>query len=308
MRIVSLLPAATEMICGLGLQDQLVAVSHECDYPPAVQRLPKVTRAILPENTSSAAIDAWVSQRQQAGFVLYALDQEVWRQANPDVVVTQTLCDVCAIAHAEVREAMSCLPKPPQLIDLAPQTLSDVLRSILHLGETLGVGDNAAGYVTQLQARVAKVAERARSLAQASPRVVMLEWIDPLFSAGHWNPELVTIAGGASLLSRRGARSQRLVWEQLVQADPEVLIIAGCGLTVPRALRDLPWLESQPGWQEMNCVRRGQVYFVDGSAYMNRPGPRLIESLEIVAHALGPAVHPKPALWEHAVGCYRDLP
>jgi iron complex transport system substrate-binding protein len=296
------------MICGLGLQHQLVAVSHECDYPPAVKALPKVTRALLPENADSAAIDAWVSQRTQAEFALYALDQDAWRQANPEVVVTQTLCDVCAIAHAEVREAMGGLPKPPRLIDLAPQTLSDVLRSIQLLGETLGVGDDAARYVAQLQARVDRVAELARDLAKPSPRVVILEWIDPLFSAGHWNPELVTIAGGASLLSRRGARSQRLVWEQLVQADPEVLIIAGCGLTVPRALRDLPWLESQPGWQEMNCVRRGQVYFVDGSAYMNRPGPRLIESLEIVAHALGPAVHPKPALWEHAVGCYRDLP
>ncbi len=294
MRIVSLLPSATEIACALGLEDQLVGVSHECDWPPSVKRLPKVTRALIPPGASSAEIDGLVRQRLQAGRALYALDLPVLQGLQPDLILTQALCDVCAVAEDEVQAAARRLPRTPRVINLKPQSLAEVLASIRQVAEAAGVEEAAREVVGGLQARVEAVAARAAGIRHPL-RVVVLEWLDPPFSSGHWTPELVRLAGGIEALGREGQPSRTVSWEEVSAAQPEVLFIACCGFSIERTLEDVPAWQHIPGWQEVPAIRTGRVYVTDGSHYFSRPGPRLVDSLEILAHALYPDVHPLPA-------------
>lgn len=300
MRIVSLLPSATEIICQLGLAEELVGVSHECDYPPAVRSLPKVTRSLISADASSREIDSLVRERLKTERALYSLDMPTLEQLRPDLIVTQGLCDVCAVAAAEVRTAACSLPGTPRVINLEPTCLSDVFDCLRLIGDAAGCESRAADEIAKLQARVAAVETRTKTIS-SRPRVVLLEWIDPPFSSGHWSPELVRLAGGEEALGAAGERSRTLDWQQVVVAAPEVLIIACCGFSIERTLVDVPILRSYPGWGELPCVRSGRVYLVNGSAYFNRPGPRLVDSLEILAHALHPDVHPLPAALQPAV-------
>ncbi len=294
LRIVSLLPSATEIVCMLGLEDQVVGVTHECDYPPCVQRLPKVTRTLIPPDASSARIDDLVRERLRTNRALYTLDMSVLEGLRPDLIVTQALCDVCAVAEEEVRAAACMLPGHPRVINLEPMTLSDVLASIRQVAAATGAGRQADAVVESLKARVEAVAARSAGLTRR-PRVAVLEWLDPPFSCGHWSPELVRLAGAMQGLGRDGQPSRTLRWEEVVAWQPEVVFIACCGSSVERTLRDVPLLRSVPGWRELPAVRSGRVYVVDGSHYFSRPGPRLVDSLEILAHALHPEVHPLPA-------------
>lgn len=293
MRIVSLLPSATEIICGLGLRDQLVGVTHECDYPEGASDLPKVTRSLIPHGATSGQIDTLVRERLQTEKALYALDMPVLQSLRPDLIVTQALCDVCAVAESEVQEAARSLPKQPQVINLEPICLADVFECIRQVGHAAGWDRQAALYIDSLQRRVDVVAMRTRSIRHR-PSVMLLEWIDPPFSAGHWSPELIDLAGGREVIGVAGQRSVTTPWEDIVAADPEVLVIACCGFDVERALQDLPILQGYPGWDTLTCVRSHRVYVVDGSAYFSRPGPRLVDSLEIVANALHSDIHPLP--------------
>ncbi len=293
MRIVSLLPSATEMICALGLEEQLVGVTHECDYPPAVRRLAKVTRSLIPEDATSSEIDRLVREKLSSERALYTLDIEVLERLKPDLIVTQTLCDVCAVAEEEVREAVCTLPGSPHLINLEPQSLSEVLASLRQIAEAAGVERRAEEAISGLRARVEAVEARTARLDHA-PRVALLEWLDPPFSCGHWNPELVRIAGGMEGLGRVGSPSRTLRWEEVIELQPEVVFIACCGFSVERTMQDLPLLSGVPGWKELPAVRKGRVYVADGSQYFSRPGPRLVDSLEILAHALHPEIHPLP--------------
>ncbi len=295
MRIVSLLPSATEIICGLGLRDQLVGVSHECDYPADVIGLPNVTQTRIPHDASSREIDTLVREQLQTQAALYSLDMPVLAKLNPDLIVTQSVCDVCAVAESEVHAAASSLPGAPQVINLNPNCLTDVMQSIRQVATATGQAAAADGYIAELKHRVATVAGRSESIAEADrPSVMLLEWIDPPFSAGHWSPELVALAGGRETLGIAGQRSVMTPWETIVQRDPEVMVVACCGFRVARTLEDLPLLRSQAGWNDLRCVRSGRVYVMDGSAYFNRPGPRLVDSLEILAHTLHPSIHPLP--------------
>jgi iron complex transport system substrate-binding protein len=293
MRIVSLLPSATEIICTLGLGDQLVGVTHECDWPPAVRELPKVTRTLIPADAPSATIDALVRERLQTQKALYTLDLPTLEALQPDLIVTQALCDVCAVAEEEVRAAACSLPGQPQVINLEPTSLDDVLASHCTVAEAAGIPDRGEIVVSRLQARINIVAARSETIT-TRPQVLLLEWIDPPFNCGHWSPELVALAGGNEVLGVAGLPSRTLSWDEVVAAQPEVLVIACCGFSAERALQDVPILERQPGWADLPCVRLGQVYIVDGSAYFSRPGPRLVDSLEILASALHPEVHPLP--------------
>lgn len=294
MRIVSLLPSATEIICQLGLAENLVGVTHECDYPPAVCGLPKVTRSLISADVSSRVIDSFVRERLKTERALYTLDMPTLERLRPDLIVTQALCDVCAVAEAEVRAAACALPGTPRVINLEPTCLNDVFDCLRLIGEAAGCESRAEDEIAGMQARVAAVEARTRSIA-SRPRVVLLEWIDPPFSSGHWSPELVRLAGGEEALGAAGGRSRTLDWQQVVATAPEVLLIACCGFGIERTLADLPILRGYPGWSDLPCVRSGRVYLVDGSAYFNRPGPRLVDSLEILAHALHPGFHPLPA-------------
>jgi iron complex transport system substrate-binding protein len=293
MRIVSLLPSATEIICTLGLEDQLVGVTHECDWPSGVRVLPKVTRTLIPIDAPSATIDALVRERMKTQRALYTLDLPTLEALQPDLIVTQALCDVCAVAEEEVQAAACSLPGRPEVVNLEPTTLDEVLASHCIVAEAAGIPDQGEIVVARLQARINTVAARSETVP-SRPRVVLLEWIDPPFSCGHWSPELVALAGGDEVLSHPGQRSRTLTWAEVTAARPEVLVIACCGFSVERTLQDVPILKRQPGWADLPCVRSGRVYVVDGSAYFSRPGPRLVDSLEILANALHPTVHSLP--------------
>ena len=299
MRIVSLLPSATEIVCEIGLGHQLVGVTHECDYPASVLNLPKVTKTLIPHNATSKEIDGLVRERLKSERALYSLDMPTLERLRPDLIVTQALCDVCAVAESEVAAAACSLPGQPKVINLEPTCLEEVFQCMQLVGDAAGVPAQAFSAIARLRERVKQVDERARSHA-ARPKVVLLEWIDPPFSSGHWSPELVHIAGGVEMLGVPGQRSRTMAWDEIVKADPEFLIIACCGFGIERTRQDLPILSSYRGFEQMTCVRSEQVYLLDGSAYFNRPGPRLVESLEILAHILCPTVHPLPAKVPHA--------
>lgn len=294
MRIVSLLPSATEIVCALRLEDQLVGVTHECDYPPSVQRLPKVTRTLIPTEASSGEIDRLVRERLQTDRALYTLDLPVLQELQPDLIVTQALCDVCAVAEDEVRAAACMLRGSPRVINLKPQTLSEVLASIRQVATAVGVDRFAEEVIRGLTARVAAVVTRTARV-QRRPRVALLEWLEPPFSCGHWSPELVRLAGGVDGLGQEGRPSRMLRWDEVLSWQPEVVFIACCGFSVERTLCDLPALQFIPGWQDVPAVRSGRVYVTNGSHYFSRPGPRLVDSMEILAHTLHPDVHPLPA-------------
>ncbi|MEM6472986.1 MAG: cobalamin-binding protein [Planctomycetota bacterium] len=282
MRIVSLLPSATEIVCSLGLREQLVGVTHECDFPDGVQSLPSVTRTLIPHDATSGEIDTLVRERLKTEKALYSLDMETLKRLEPDLIVTQALCDVCAVAEHEVNAAACSLPSSPRVINLEPTCLQEVFDCIAAVGAAVGLDDKAREVIAGLQARVGAVARRASDIFHR-PRVMLLEWIEPPFSAGHWSPELVEIAGGREVIGKAGERSTMVPWENITRADPELLVVACCGFTPERAREDLPILESKPGWASLSCVRDRQVHFVDGSAYFSRPGPRLVDSLEILA-------------------------
>jgi iron complex transport system substrate-binding protein len=293
MRIVSLLPSATEIISVLGVADQLVGVTHECDWPASVVGLPKVTRTLIPTDASSAEIDRLVRERMGKNTALYTLDMATLERLKPDVIVTQALCDVCAVAEEEVKNAACQLPNLPPVVNLEPETLGEVLACIRQVADAIGEPRRADTVIASLQARVDAVAARG-ARASHKPRVALLEWLDPPFSTGHWNPELVRLAGGVDGLGREGAKSRTLTWEEVIAYQPEVVLISCCGFTTARAMEDLPVLDRVAGWDDVPAVRNGRVYVTDGAAYFSRPGPRLVDSLELLAHVIHPETNPLP--------------
>lgn len=300
MRIASLLPSATEIVCGLGLRESLVGVTHECDYPPSVNKLPKVTRSLIPTTATSAGIDALVRERVATQSALYSLDMDVLRCVEPDLIITQSLCDVCAVAESEVNEASSALPHRPTVLNLEPTCLDDVFDSIAKVGTATGHDSDAQAFIAELKGRVHAVAKRSRAMHHR-PRVLLLEWIDPPSSAGHWNPELIELAGGRVAIGTAGGRSTTVPWHQIVSADPEVLLIACCGFNIERTLQDIPILQAYDGWDDLQCVQSNRVFVADGSSLFNRPGPRLVDSLELLANVVDQESHPLPDGLQRAV-------
>ncbi len=296
-RIVSLLPSATELICALGLDAALVGVSHECDFPASVTTRPRVTRTRIAHDADSRSIDAQVREELAGNQALYSVDIDRLIALAPDLLVTQSLCDVCAVGANDVEAALCRLPGQPRVFNLQPERLHDILDCVRALGEATGATAAATALTQALDARIAAVRARSERLpAAARPRVALVEWLDPWFDAGHWNPELVELAGGVPVCGRAGAPSTTLEWAHLQALDPDVLFIACCGFDVARTLSDLPIARALPGWTSLKAVREGRVYVTDGNAYFNRPGPRIVDSLEILAHALHPTLHPLPAL------------
>lgn len=294
MKIVSLLPSATEIICALGLEDQLVGVTHECDFPRTVLGLPKVTKTLIPTDASSGEIDRLVRDRLGAQSPLYTLDMEALERLRPDLIVTQALCDVCAVAEEEVRNAACLLPSSPRVLNLEPETLGEVLECIRDVAIATAVERRGVETVAALRSRVDAVVSRGTKL-RSRPRVALLEWLDPPFSTGHWNPELVRLAGGEDGLGREGERSVTLRWEQVITWRPEVVLISCCGFTAERTMQEIGILRDVVRWEDVPAVRAGQVFVTDGAAYFSRPGPRLVDSLELLAHVIHPDVHPLPA-------------
>lgn len=295
MRVVTLLPSATEIVCALGLEDHLVGVSHSCNFPTRVLDLPVMTSTHVPYTDSSEAIDSYVREHLSGHEALYDLDMDRLRDARPDVVISQALCDVCAVATGDVLEAIDSLPSTPTLIDLEPNTLADVFDDILRVGQQLEAGESAERLVADLRTRRDSIAARTATVPKSErPRVAFLEWLYPPFNGGHWNPEMVELAGGIDLLGAPGKPSTTQKWETIVRAEPDVMFIACCGFRVERALEDVQKVSQTDAWQQLPAVKNGRVYVTDGNAYFSSPGPRLIDGLEIMAHALHPQLHVRP--------------
>jgi iron complex transport system substrate-binding protein len=293
MRIASLLPSATEIVCALGLEDDLVAVTHECDFPPTVATRPVVTASVLNGGATSTRIDQHIRRLVHAGSSIYQLDADRLEASRPDLVLTQELCAVCAVSYPLVEGAARRLPGATQLVSLEPESLADVFDHIRLVGRLSERSSQAELVVVRLQERVAEV---VRKLAGRKPRrVLCLEWIDPPFGSGHWNPELVRLAGGQDLLGQPGQPARVIDWEQVVAAAPDVIVVMACGFSLERSLRDMPLLAERRGWGGLPAVRRGDLYVVDGNAYFSRPGPRLVDSLEILAGLLHPDLVPPPS-------------
>jgi iron complex transport system substrate-binding protein len=292
VRVVSLLPAATEIVAALGRTDWLVGVSHECDYPPEVKTRPRVTRCeIYGKGLSSADVDAWVNGEVAVGRPLYTLDAELLQALEPDVILTQQLCDVCAIDYGSVAAFAASLLKRPKIVNLEPSSLAEIFGDIEQVAAALGEVHRGQALVASLRQRVDCIRSRVAK-ATTRPRCCHLEWIDPLFCSGHWTPELMEMAGATDPLGRKGLPSIRVAWEQLLKAQPEILVLACCGYDAERTLQDLEILKRHPGWNTLPAVSRRQVYAIDGSAYFSRPGPRIVDSLEMLAEIAHPELFP----------------
>lgn len=288
MKIVSLLPSATEIVYALGLGDSLAARTHECDHPAAVSEKPVITQSILPAGLSSGEIDAAVREQLNSSHSLYTINRDLLTAIRPDVILTQQLCDVCAVSYNDVLAAVRSLPAPgPCIVNLEPTTLEAVWDTITRVGMATEREHEACEVTTALRARVEAVRERAAQ-AETRPRTVLLEWLDPLFCGGHWDPELVQIAGGFDALGRMHAPSTQISCDAVLEFAPEVLVIAQCGFGIERTLEDLPKLLATPGFRELPAVKAGRVFVVNGSDYFSRPGPRLADSLEMLASLVHP--------------------
>lgn len=294
MRICSLLPGATEIACALGLADEIVGVSHECDFPAAARSKPVMVRSrIDPTIIGSGEIDRQVGDLLRSKQSLYALDEKLFKDSEPDIILTQGLCDVCALDYNDVVQAARSLPQDPTIVSLDPHCLSDILNDVLRIGEVTHRSRQAESLAQELKLRVEAVRDRtARSASQ--PRVACLEWFDPLYIAGHWVPEMVQIAGGNDVLGTAGEPSVKIEWEALIASGPEVLILMPCGFDLERAIRESSLLKNRPGWQILPAVRDGRVFAVSGADYFSRPGPRLIDGLEIVSQLIHPELSLAP--------------
>ena len=295
MRICSFLPSGTEIVFALGLGDSLFAVSHECDYPKAALDKPKIVRSKFDANAlSSQEIDRIVTEMYQRGERIYEVDEDVLHDAAPDLVITQELCDVCAVSYEDVRHAASRLPYPPNVISLDPASLPDMLDDIRMVGDLCGVPDAAAAFVAELRGRMDAVQSRA-SAADDTPRVACIEWLDPPIVAGHWIPQMVELAGGVDALAKPGAPSRRITMDELAESQPDVLALMPCGMDAARAREEFERLGNPDEWRKLPAVANGRAYFVDSGSYFSRSGPRLVDGLEQIAEMLRPGEYPSAA-------------
>lgn len=286
MRILSLLPSATEIVYELGLGEQLVGVSHECDFPPEVKSKPVVSATELSSTLTSAETHGAVNAHQHPAHSLYRLDQDLLRQLAPDLILTQELCQVCAVPIGQVRQAARVLTGPCRIVSLEPTSLGGIMENILTVGEMTGTEQRARQVVQRLQHRMERVS--ALSGALTPPRVLCLEWMEPLIAGGHWIPEMVRLAGGTDGLGREGGASHVMTWQRVVQYAPEVVVLMPCGYSIPKTLSEVDRLRELPGWNELPAVRAGRVYAVESHACFSRPGPRIVTGLEILAEIMHP--------------------
>ena len=292
-RIVSLLPAATEIAATLGLMDQVIGVSHECDFPAEANRRPRVTRCpVHNAGLTSREMDEWVRRALRENGTIYSIDEPLLRSLRPDVILTQKLCDVCAVGYGTVARLAETLSGPPQVVNLEPSSLSDIFGDIQRVAKVCDVSDRANEVITQLCDRIEAMRRRANTLVHR-PRCFLMEWVDPPFCSGHWGPELVEIAGGYDPLGRKQQPSVQIEWQQVLEARPEVIVLALCGYGINRARSDYEILRRFPDFDSLPAARQGQIYLVDASAYFARPGPRIVDSAEILAGILHPEEFPE---------------
>ncbi|MFN7844606.1 MAG: cobalamin-binding protein [Pirellula sp.] len=280
MKIVSLIPAATEIICLLGFQDSLIGISHECDYPSQVSNFERLTFSRIPQSTTSAEIDSLTSQNASQADGLFGLISHRILDLCPDFIFTQSICDVCAVSQGALGEVLKELPRSTKLITLSPASLQDVLDSLLYVGTQLQSPERGQQAYEQLNGRLERLSNAKP--ANVSKTVVLLEWLDPLFSAGHWNPEIIEYAGAKELIGIPGEKSRRIHWDELRAADPDHLVVACCGYDSEKTKLDFEDFERNYPVHELRCFKNQQVHLLDGNAYFNRPGPRLVDAAELL--------------------------
>jgi iron complex transport system substrate-binding protein len=289
LRIVPLIASASEIVASLGLSRQQVGRSHECDFPPEILALPICTSPAFPTDGSSAEIDQRVKQRVASALSVYEVSREILDALQPTHVITQTQCRVCAVSLEDVERALlGWVTSRPKLVALEPNALADVWSDIRRVAGALGVAERGEDVVEDLQSKMQRISERAHA-AKGHPRVACIEWHEPLMAAGNWVPELVEMAGAVNLFGQAGAHSPWMTWPELVDADPDVIITMPCGFDLDRTCAEMYWLDRRPEWRKLRAIENGQVYLADGNQYFNRPGPRLVESLQILAEILHPA-------------------
>ncbi len=304
-RIVTLLPSATEIVCALGFEDRLVGRSHECDYPPSVTRLPALTAPAFDVAGTSAEIDARVREMVGRALSVYRVDAAKLAELRPDVIVTQSQCDVCAVSMSEVEEAVSqWIGARPTIVSLAPRRLEDVWKDIETVATALGAPERGVELADRLKLRCAAIEKRASALSER-PSVACIEWIEPLMGAGNWIPEMVAMAGGVNLFGKSGEHSPYVEFDDLARREPDIALLAPCGFPIERTMKEFARLQSKPAWAGMKAVREGRVFVADGNQYFNRSGPRLVESLEILTEVVHPEVFRfghEGSAWRRAAG------
>ena len=288
LRIVSLLPAATEIAAALGLMDQVVGISHECDFPDQANARPRVTHCpVHNAGLASGEVDQWVRRALGDNGTIYTIDEPLLRELRPDIILTQKLCDVCAVGYDTVARLAATLPGAPKVVDLEPESLSDIFDDIRRVAGACDVPEHATQLIARLSERVETVRFQAKRISHRA-RCFLMEWVDPPFCSGHWGPELVEIAGGNDSLGRMHRHSAQVHWQRVVEARPEIMVLALCGYDINRARHDYELLRSFPDFDSLPAARSGEIYLVNASAYFARPGPRIVDSLEILAGILHP--------------------
>jgi iron complex transport system substrate-binding protein len=302
MRIATLLPSATEIVCALGLAGDVVGITHECDFPPDIRDRSLIVRGKIDSpRLSSAEINAQVEASLARGEGLYEIDVDALRAVRPDLLITQDLCEVCAVPGADVDAAIARLPSPPRILRLHPHTVSDILRDIRVVGAATGREAEADRMVARLEERIARVAAAVRG--RPRPGVFCMEWLDPPFCAGHWMPEIVELAGGREVVGVAGRPSFQVEWSQIAAARPEVIVLVLCGFDVPRTQQEARGLAARAEWPGLPAVMAGRAYATDASSYFSRSGPRIVDGLEILAALL----HPGAASWSTPPGSWAVL-
>jgi iron complex transport system substrate-binding protein len=287
-RIISLLPSATEIVAALGFGDRLVGRSHECDFPPGVEELPVCSSTKVSADGTSYEIDERVKAIVAEGLSVYRVDVDRLRELRPDLILTQTQCAVCAVTPRDLEQALcTWTGAQPAIVSLEPNDLADVWNDIRRVGQWLGVQERADELIESLTQRLAAIGDKAREAASC-PSVAAIEWLEPLMAGGNWMPELIEIAGGRGLFAKPGEHSNWLEWTTLIEADPDVILLLPCGFKIAQTIRDLKALNDNPAWPNLSAVKQERVYLIDGHHFFNRPGPRLVESAEIVAEILHP--------------------
>jgi iron complex transport system substrate-binding protein len=302
VRICSLLPSATEIVFALGRGASLVGVTHECDYPAGTSTIPQVTRSNIPNGISSQEVDSAVASALEAEGTLYELDLPLLEELHPDLILTQRLCDVCAVSYDRVQEAAKNLKSRPQVLNLEPRSLDDILDNLVVVGQAIGAEAQANTLRDSLQQRIKAVRRKTETLAHR-PRVFCMEWVNPPYCGGHWMRELVEIAGGCDDLALLHRPSCRIQWSKVLGFAPEVIVLTCCGFNLGRSAQEGETLATFEGVHDLPAVKAGRVYATDGSAYFSRPGPRIVESLEILGHLIHPDVFSSPPL----VGAFSPL-
>ncbi len=293
-RIVSLLPSATEIVCAIGCENQLVGRSHECDFPPTVGHIPVCSEPVIDVDGTSREIDERVKQSLKDALSIYRVDSEKLRELQPTLIITQTQCEVCAVSLSDVEAAVcQIVDSKPEILALQPNGLNDVFEEIICIGESLAVRERAEMVAGEMSGRLASINARLEMQnVELRPTIACIEWIDPLMAAGNWVPELVEMAGGTNLFGDPGQHSPWMTWDDLFASDPDVIAVMPCGFDIERTRSEMPALTELPEWPSLRAVTNGRVFLTDGNQYFNRPGPRLVDSAQILAEILHPDLFP----------------